>query len=68
MMAVEEYKTTKRDQPSFADLCKHLDKYGPEGVFESAAHLSEGEIETLRQEAHKNWRLQSKNRWRRVER
>lgn len=34
-------------QPTFTDLKYHLERYGPEGVLESAVHLSEDQYEQL---------------------
>lgn len=35
------------NQPPFLKLSAHMDKYGPDGVVESAAHLGEEQYEKL---------------------
>lgn len=36
-----------KGQPTFADLKAHLDKWGPDGVLESAVHLPADQYEKL---------------------
>lgn len=51
------------NQPKFSELLAHMERFGPDGILESARHLSEEQFEKLSKRAKRMVYSKEKRKW-----